>query len=444
MQKTGNIEELTIVTALTHIIEQAKDSHLSDEFWNNCEPCLSFLRTKLGLSSMQIVFIAILIERDCDIECYQFATYLKITSFEMRTYVDELDDLIQKGWITVKSYSYQTDKGYQLVPKASKALINNQVFVPEEPTIPTDTDSNDTNKYGDDEETDEYPFDNDRNSTDDSYAPSLKLSFEIPKKTLYYNPAEKKQIQLMTSMLSPKKYDTVCRRLAANGMRKGLAFLLYGGPGTGKTETVLQLARQTGRNILQVDIAGLRTKWAGQSLKNIKKVFDTYRTLSKWEETTPILFFNEADGIFSKRSADVSQYCNKEENAMQNIILQEMEDFDGILIATTNLATNMDKAFERRFLFKIELKKPELEVRAKIWRSMLKKLSMSDALYLATRYDFSGGQIENVARKRIIDYAVTGHYASLQEIEDYCQSEIHAIEPKKRCRHKPVIGFAAS
>jgi SpoVK/Ycf46/Vps4 family AAA+-type ATPase len=222
-------------------------------------------------------------------------------------------------------------------------------------------------------------------------------------------------------------------------MRKGVVCLLYGGPGTGKTETVLQIARQTGRDILQVDIAGLRTRWVGDSLKNIKSVFNTYRTICEVNEKVPILFFNEADGIFSKRSTGSHHYCDKEENAMQNIILQEMEEFEGILIATTNLACNLDKAFERRFLYKIEFTKPERNVKAKIWSSMLKKISKEDALHLATRYDFSGGQIENIARKRAIDYILTGRYPSLNEIETFCQSEI--LDSKKECHH--IAGFAA-
>ena len=124
---------------------------------------------------------------------------------------------------------------------------------------------------------------------------------------------------------------------------------------------------------------------------------------------------------------------------MQNVILQEMEDFDGILIATTNLTCNLDKAFERRFLYKIEFNKPETEVKAKIWISMLKKLSKKDALHLATHFDFSGGQIENIARKRTVDYILSGRYASLDEIETYCRSE--AFDCKTEHHH--IAGFTA-
>jgi len=220
-------------------------------------------------------------------------------------------------------------------------------------------------------------------------------------------------------------------------MRKGFACLFYGAPGTGKTETVLQIARQTGRDLMQVDIAGLRDKWVGESEKNIKEVFARYRKLCKNSEVMPILFFNEADAIINKRTENVEHSVDKMDNAMQNIILQEIEDLDGILIATTNLTSNLDKAFERRFLYKVEFHKPDTDVKTKIWCSMLKDISIEDAHQLASHFDFSGGQIENIARKRTVDYILSGKFASLTEIEDYCRAELLA-DKKQR---KP-IGFS--
>ena len=127
---------------------------------------------------------------------------------------------------------------------------------------------------------------------------------------------------------------------------------------------------------------------------------------------------------------------------MQNIILQEMENLDGILIATTNLTCNLDSAFERRFIFKIEFNKPCTEVKSKIWRSMLKDLSADDALQLASNFDFSGGQIENIARKRTVDYILSGQYATLSQLEDYCRAEQLGSKDKKKERHH-IAGFSA-
>ena len=187
------------------------------------------------------------------------------------------------------------------------------------------------------------------------------------------------------------------------GFRNGFACLFYGGPGTGKTETVYQLARQTGRNIMVVDVPRIKSKWVGESEKNIKALFDRYREQVKRATLTPILLFNEADAIIGIRKNGASSAVDKMENSIQNIILQEMETLDGIMIATTNLQQNLDKAFERRFLYKIKFDKPTEEARTHIWHSMIPELSELDTHTLAAKYDFSGGQIENIARHYTID-----------------------------------------
>ncbi len=267
----------------------------------------------------------------------------------------------------------------------------------------------------------------------------IKKSTDIQEKELFFNQSEQGQIDRLSSLLSQENLPSIQERLKEQGMRKGFACLFYGGPGTGKTETVLQIARKTGRNIMQIDIAGLRDKWVGESEKNIKAVFEQYRDICKNSDVMPILFFNEADGIISKRTEDISHSVDKMNNSMQNIILQEMEDLDGILIATTNLTCNLDSAFERRFLFKIKFDKPNTDVKAKIWSSMLNDICESEAKRLASKFDFSGGQIENVARKRTVDHILNGRLAGIEEIEKYCMSEI--LDDNKKCRS--IVGFRA-
>ena len=128
--------------------------------------------------------------------------------------------------------------------------------------------------------------------------------------------------------------------------------------------------------------------------------------------------------IINRRTENVEHSVDKMDNAMQNIILQEIENLDGILIATTNLTSNLDKAFERRFLYKVEFHKPNTDVKTKIWHSLLKDITEDDARQLAVHFDFSGGQIENIARKRTVDYILSGKFASLDEIEGYCRTEL--------------------
>lgn len=252
---------------------------------------------------------------------------------------------------------------------------------------------------------------------------SLTSHSEIVAKELFYNPKEERSLSQLRSTLTPERFDNICKRLDEKGMRKGFACLFYGAPGTGKTETVLQLARQTGRDIMQVNISEINSKWVGESEKNIKALFDRYRRLVKDRERAPILFFNEADALINKRNANAERAVDKMENAMQNIILQEMESLEGIMIATTNLTSNMDSAFERRFLYKIEFEKPSLEAKQSIWRSMLPTLSESDARMLATKYDFSGGQIENIARKQTVEEILTGEELNINRIMEFCNAE---------------------
>lgn len=267
----------------------------------------------------------------------------------------------------------------------------------------------------------------------------LKSCKAIRKKEMFFNETEQEQIERLTSLLSQENFASVQQRLEEQKMRKGFACLFYGAPGTGKTETVLQIARKTGRNIMQVDIAGLKDKWVGESEKNIKSVFSQYKKLCQSSEVMPILFFNEADAIINKRTENVSHSVDKMDNAMQNIILQEMEDLEGILIATTNLTSNLDNAFERRFLFKVEFRKPDTDVKVKLWSSMLgKDISDDDAHRLAVSYDFSGGQIENIARKRTIDYVLYGKQATFEVLDSYCKAE-----SLNKNTVRPAIGFRA-
>jgi SpoVK/Ycf46/Vps4 family AAA+-type ATPase len=173
-----------------------------------------------------------------------------------------------------------------------------------------------------------------------------------------------------------------------------------------------------------VDIAETKSMWFGESEKKIKKIFSRYRSLVDELDITPILLFNEADAVIGKRKDVSSSSVAQTENAIQNIILQEMENLNGILIATTNLTQNMDIAFERRFIFKIEFKKPELPVRQSIWHLMIPFLSDYEAQAIASRFDFSGGQIENIARKSTVEFILSGEEPSFEKLIDFCHEEL--------------------
>ena len=258
----------------------------------------------------------------------------------------------------------------------------------------------------------------------------------IQAKELFFNETENAQVERLENLLDVENFKEVQNRLLSSGMRKGFNAIFYGAPGTGKTASVFELARRSGRDIFRVDMSKLKSKWVGDSEKSVRGVFRMYRSLCKSCEKAPILLFNEADAIFTKRIENVEQSVDQMNNAIQNIILEEMENIDGILIATTNLLTNLDPAFERRFIFKVEFKMPEKESRAKIWKSMIPNLSEEDASVLADKYTFSGGNIENIARKSTVEYVLSGNEPTLSSLESYCQEE---ILNRKNTRNK--IGF---
>lgn len=236
-----------------------------------------------------------------------------------------------------------------------------------------------------------------------TYSGDVIRHTEVAEKRMFYTDAVSRQVEELQSLLQPERMARIQHRLKEQGMRTGFACIFYGSPGTGKTETVMQLAKQCERDVMMVDIPSIRSKWVGETERNVKDLFDRYANLVKDAERAPILLFNEADAILNKRFEGGVHAVDKMENAMQNIILQQMESLEGIMIATTNLTGNLDDAFERRFLYKIEFEKPTVKERASIWKSMLPMLTEGQAYVLASEYSFSGGQIENIARKELIN-----------------------------------------
>ncbi len=247
---------------------------------------------------------------------------------------------------------------------------------------------------------------------------------DIKERKLFFSGKTKDEVNRLRELLQDDQYRQVVARLKEKNMPTGLNVLLYGTPGTGKTELVQQLARETGRDIFSVDMSQIRDKWVGQSEQNLAQIFNTYRAYVSRMKVTPILFCNECDAIFGSRLERTTQSVDKMENAMQNILLEQMEKMQGIMICTTNLTSTLDKAFERRFLLKIQMPKPGQEARKQIWESMLPNLTDEQADTLATRFDFSGGQIQNVTRKQIINSIFSGNDGmDFQRILDDCTAE---------------------
>ncbi|HER40634.1 MAG TPA: AAA family ATPase, partial [Salinimicrobium catena] len=251
----------------------------------------------------------------------------------------------------------------------------------------------------------------------------LLLPEKIPAKRLFFNPDDLKRIMMLEDSLQEEKLLKIRARLEKRNLPRGITAILHGPPGTGKTESVFQMARKTGRKIMKVEISETKSKWFGDSEKIIKEIFSKYKRSLYSCDKFPILLFNEADAILSRRKDIDLSGVAQTENAIQNILLEELENFEGIFIATTNLISNLDAAFERRFLFKIGYEKPATTIKQKIWQDRIPSLSATESLELAKSFDLSGGEIENICRKILIEEVLHDDKVTFQKILEFCRTE---------------------
>ncbi|SFV62283.1 Cell division protein FtsH [hydrothermal vent metagenome] len=206
--------------------------------------------------------------------------------------------------------------------------------------------------------------------------------------------------------------------------RKGIdaRIIFYGSPGTGKTMTAVSLAKTLKRPILSFDCSKILSMYVGESEKNVRKIFDDFKMLSKKAKVEPILLLNEADQFLSSRSEGAGSSADKMHNQMQNIFLEQIEQFEGILIATTNLLDNIDKAFSRRFNYKIEFKKPDKKQRKRLWHFMLPEKADYDENFEVkelSKYELTGGQINLIIRNTAYKVAIRDE--SVFSIQDFLE-----------------------
>lgn len=225
-------------------------------------------------------------------------------------------------------------------------------------------------------------------------------------KELFLDPKLGAELESLENACRPDEFRRFQQGLKKTGLPPGLTILMHGAPGTGKTVAAFNLAHASHRPILQVDMSQVRDKYVGESEKRVKAVFDQWRESCKDKGPAPLLLFNEADALVSHRVA-IGHSVDQMHNIMQNVLLEELEHFDGILIATTNMIDNIDNAFDRRFLFKLRFDPPGIEERRHIWQSRMRELPVEWAERLAS-YSLSGAQIENIARRTLLNGLLNG------------------------------------
>ncbi|CAM2773005.1 AAA family ATPase [Helicobacter burdigaliensis] len=228
------------------------------------------------------------------------------------------------------------------------------------------------------------------------------LKPKIPLSEVVLNKETRKTLETLLKQVDSK----VLHHLKEWGIKeKGRSIdakiILYGAAGTGKTLTALALAKSLKKPILSFDCSKILSMYVGESEKNVRKIFDTYKEICQQTKLSPILLLDEADQFLSTRTSSVGGGAEKMHNQMQNIFLDKIEHFDGILIATTNLLETIDTAFSRRFNYKIEFKKPNLEERLLLWERLLPKnapYAKDFSIKHLAEFPLSGGQISLIVK----------------------------------------------
>lgn len=215
--------------------------------------------------------------------------------------------------------------------------------------------------------------------------------------------------------------------------------IFYGPAGTGKTMSALAMAKSMKKSVLSFDCSKILSKWVGESEQNVRKIFDTYKNIVQTCKQSPILLLNEADQFLSTR-VDGSSGSDKMHNQMQNIFLEQIERFSGVIIATTNFLESLDSAFSRRFDYKIEFKKPDFKDRLKIWEKFLPKKALFEKdfdINILSNYELSGAQILMVVKNTALKVAVSKDGVfKMQDFIESIQKELNSSFDKSK-----IVGF---
>jgi len=280
--------------------------------------------------------------------------------------------------------------------------------------------------------------------------PKKKLKIEhIVKNTLYdfIEPSTKlkdvvlnKKTQQIIETILKQNNKKVLKLLKKWGIKQNddinFKIIFYGHPGTGKTLTALSIANELNKPVLSLDASKILSMYVGESEKNVRRMFDEYYEITEKIKTKPVLLLNEADQFLSTRTTASFSSADKMHNQMQNIFLEQLEKFDGILIATTNLLETLDKAFSRRFDYKIKFEKPSFKERKRLWELKLPKNADFEEdfdINKLAKYELTGAQIELVVKNTALKVAIRKKpiFTMKDFIEEIEKEKLNAFDSEK-------------
>lgn len=460
---------MDILTALDAIVDAAKDSKLSDEFYKKSAKYIKYVCGKLDITKEQCVFLSIFIEKSKDSKIYlsELADYLGCRTTHILRYSKEIDGLVERDYLRRARSGGRTF--YHVTSDVLDAFKNNT-------PIPTRNVENLTmidffNRVAeifDMVDDDEMESDSAEKRIDElieynkhlSFVEIVTVKYDIEGNDLLVllifchlfitNNDDRIGVHDLEFMFSKWAIRHIKSELiSGNSVLQEAKLIEWSSDGDFADREYYRLTMNAKRELLdELNLPSLSEKKVSRGV--VKACDITPRNLFYSEEIThsidelgKLLDEKNYQDIHSRlqeqgfRCGFTCLFYGEPGTGKTKTAMQLARRTDGILIATTNLAQNMDKAFERRFLYKIRFNKPTVEARVAIWREMLPALDMEDAKKLAEQYDFSGGQIENIARHYAIDAILHGNAVPTAEnLASHCDSErINQSPSKKR------IGF---
>jgi len=258
----------------------------------------------------------------------------------------------------------------------------------------------------------------------------------IAPKELYFPESDQRSLQRIRLAVRPSEYDRIIEGLKEHGLRPCLSILMWGPPGTGKTELTRQIARESGRALLSVKADNMNGIYIGEGSIHFRDLFNSYRYVCAMSKVCPILFLDEADGVLSQRLTSMRGIGDKDANATQSVILDELNTLPGIVIATTNLRENLDEATLRRFLILSEFHVPDSRTRARLWLGRFPSLTPEEAGSIAERYPIAGALMDDIVGVAVLDGVLENRPVTAEDIASYCEER-----GLKSSRERLKIGF---